>query len=60
MIRKIILWIIHKTQLHTEIEKIQNQKNINQCLYSITNNGGTFYPEAVVFNYKNYIKKKKI
>lgn len=53
MIRKFIVWIIYKTKLHIEIEEILNQRNINRCLYSITNNGGTFYPEAAVINLQN-------
>ena len=60
MLRKFLVWFINKVQLNTILSDIQNQENINNCLNSVSNKGGTFYPEAAVQNMQNDRNKIRV
>ena len=50
IIKNIVLFIVKRTNLSRIILDVQNKKNIDSCNSQVTNNGGTFYPEAAVDN----------
>ena len=49
--------MVKMTRLHIIISELMDEENIKRCGYNVTNNGGAFYPEAVVQNMQYDPKK---
>ena len=60
IVKNSIVWFIKKTNLADLIAQVQNERRIVRCNSLLTNNGATFYPEAVVINLSNDRNKIKV
>lgn len=60
MIRNFIIWFVNRIKLHHILDDLSDKEKISSCIKAVTNNGGIFYPEAIVYNLQNDPKKIKI
>lgn len=51
MFKKVILKILNYLDFDSIIIDMQNKRKVSNCNFQVTNNGGTFYSQAQVFNH---------